>query len=271
MTSPLLRAIAGILACLLSCAPPPLRAQTSPAGPAAMVRMDPKRAQRALERGIRAESDGRMDEALTAYDEAARYAPQDLSLVGRGAALRSKLVRGHVDHAERLAIDGNLAQAKDELAAAMRIDPGNRVVAERIAEMESMQEDEPPAAAAQIEGMPRVRPQAGTRTFDLRGNTQSVYEHVAESFGVKATFDPDLVSRNVHLQLENVDFHTALSVLGSETATFWQPMDAALIFVAPDTQEKRRKYGLQAEQTFTLPSSVAPEEMTELLRMLREI
>src|SRR5579859_3494080 len=106
MTSPLLRAIAGILACLLSCAPPPLRAQTSPAGPAAMVRMDPKRAQRALERGIRAESDrrmdeapirlrsdaalegslralresdGRMDEALTAYDEAARYAPQDLS------------------------------------------------------------------------------------------------------------------------------------------------------------------------------------------------
>jgi type II secretory pathway component GspD/PulD (secretin) len=260
-----------MLACLLSYAPPPLRAQTSPAGQAAMVRMDPKRAQRALERGIRAESDGRMDEALTAYDEAARYAPQDLSLVGRGAALRSKLVRGHVDHAERLAINGNLAQARDELAAAMRIDPGNRVVAERIAEMESMQEDEPPAAAAQIEGMPRVRPQAGTRTFDLRGDTQSVYEHVAESFGVKATFDPDLVSRNVHLQLENVDFHTALSVLGSETASFWQPMDAALIFVAPDTQEKRRKYGLQAEQTFTLPSSVAPEEMTELLRMLREI
>ena len=35
--------------------------------------------------------------------------------------------------------------------------------------------------------------------------------------------------------------------------------------------EKRRQYGVQAEQTFPLPASVAPEEMTELLRVLREI
>src|SRR6202040_3349121 len=38
-----------------------------------------------------------------------------------------------------------------------------------------------------------------------------------------------------------------------------------------DTLEKRRQYGLQAEQTFPLPSSASPEDMTELLRMLREI
>src|SRR5712691_4029425 len=272
MKSLLARQTAALLLCLLLCGPMPLGAQTSSPGQSAgMVRVDPKRAQRAMERGIRAESDGRMDEALLAYDEAARYAPQDLALVGRGAALRSRLIREHVDHAERLAMDGKVAQAKEELNTAMRIDPTNQVVAERIAEMDSMQDDEPPPKATEISGMPRLKPQAGTRSFNLRGDTRSVYEQVAGAFGIKATFDPDLVSRNVHLQIDNVDFHTAVSILGSETGTFWRPIDAALMFVAPDTLEKRRQYGLQAEQTFALPSSVAPEEMTELLRVLREI
>src|SRR5712691_5413879 len=272
MKSLLARQTTALLLCLLLCGPMPLGAQSSSPGQSAgMVRVDPKRAQRALERGVRAESDGRMDEALLAYDEAARCAPQDLALVGRGAALRSRLIREHVDHAERLAMDGKVAQAKEELNTAMRIDPTNQVVAERIAEMDSMQDDEPPPKATEISGMPRLKPQAGTHNFNLRGDTRSAYEQVAAAFGVKATFDPELVSRNVHLQIDNVDFHTAVSILGSETGTFWRPIDAALMFVAPDTLEKRRQYGLQAEQTFALPSSVAPEEMTELLRVLREI
>src|ERR1700724_4217621 len=87
------RQISALLLCGLLFGPTRLRAQSSlPAQSAAMVRVDPKRAQRALERGVKAESDGKIDEALTAYDEAARYAPQDLAVVGRGAALRSRLI-----------------------------------------------------------------------------------------------------------------------------------------------------------------------------------
>lgn len=272
MKTLLARQITACLLCAIFCAPTPLQAQSSlPAQSAALVRVDPKHAQRALERGIRAESDGKTDDALAAYDEAARYAPQDLAVVGRGAALRSRLIREHVDRAEHLAIDGKVAQAKEELNTAMRIDPGNRVVAERIAEMDSMQDDEPAAAASQISGMPRLRPQTGRHNFNLHGDTRAVYEQVAQAFGIKATFDPDLVSRNVHLQIDNVDFYTALSILGPQTATFWRPINSTLLFVTPDTLEKRRQYGLQAEQTFPLPASVAPEEMTELLRLLREI
>src|SRR5580693_3617250 len=101
------RQITVLSLCALLSAPAPLRAQSSlPAQSAALVRVDPKRAQRALERGVKAEADGKIDEALTAYDEAARYAPQDLAMVGRGAALRSRLIREHVDRAEQLALDG---------------------------------------------------------------------------------------------------------------------------------------------------------------------
>src|ERR1700720_3721757 len=96
-----------LFSALLSAPLAPLAAQSSlPAQSAAMVRVDPKLAQRALERGVKAEADGKFDDALAAYDEASRYAPQDLAVAGRGAALRSRLIREHVDRAERLALDG---------------------------------------------------------------------------------------------------------------------------------------------------------------------
>src|ERR1700730_9694291 len=267
-----LRQAASLVLSLLLCASTPAQQpQLSSAAPNAIVRPDPKRAQKLVEQGEKAEADGRNDEALLAYDEATRLAPQNLALVGRGAALRSRLIREHVDKAEQLALAGKLPQAKEELTVAMRIDPTNNVVAERYAQMESMREDEPPLPTTEISGLPRLKPQPGRHNFDLRGDTRSAYEQVAQAFGVKVSFDPDVVSRQVRMQLNNVDFNTAVSLLGSTTGTFWRPLDATLMFVAPDTLEKRRQYGLQAEQTFPLPSSASPEEMTELLRMLREI
>jgi Flp pilus assembly secretin CpaC len=260
---------------LLFCAQAP--AQTSAQPPAGfpaqgIARPDPKRAQKAVEQGEKAEAAGRMDAALLAYDQAARYAPQDMSIVGRGAALRSQLVRNHVDAAERLALAGNAAQAAEELHTAMRVDPSNTVVAERIAQMEAMKDDDEPAPRpAQISGLPRLKTQEGKHSFDFRGDTKSAYGQVTQAFGIKAAFDPDLPSRAVRLRMADVDFNTALSVLGEQTGTFWRPLDPTLIFVAADTAEKRRQYGVQAEQTFLLPASVAPEEMTELLRVLREI
>ena len=235
------------------------------------VLVDTKRAQKAIERGDKAEAAGRLDEALVAYDEAARYAPQDAAAVGRAAALRSKLVRTHTDNAENLALAGNVSQAIEELHLALRIDSGNAVVAERMAQMEAMKDDDAAPRRQSIEGLPRLKTQKGKHNLDLRGDTKSAYDQVAQIFGIKTAFDPDLQSRNVRLRVDDVDFTTAMTLLAEQTGTFWRPLTASLIFVTPDTPEKRRQYAVQAEETFPLTSSVAPEEMTELLRVLREI
>ena len=269
--TPLRQAASLVLSILLCASTFAQQPQLSSIAPNAIVRPDPKRAQKLLEAGQKAEADGRNDEALLAYDEAARLAPQNLALVGRGAALRSRLIREHADKAEQLALAGKLPQAKEELSTAMRIDPSNKIVAERYAQMQSMHDDEPALPNLQIPGMPRLKTQPGRHSLDLRGDTRSAYEQLAQTFGTKVAFDPDVGSRQVRMKLDNVDFNTAVSILGTVTGTFWRPLDAGLMFVAPDSPEKRRQFGLQAEQTFPLPSSASPEEMTELLRMLREI
>jgi hypothetical protein len=256
---------------LLLCAQAPAQGTSPSHSQDGRVSPDPKRAQKAAEQGDKDEAAGRFDEALVAYAEAARYAPQDASVVERAAALRSKLVRAYVQAAERDALAGLLTQATEELGTALLVDPGNTIVEERLAQLKAM-DDEPRAKHAPgIAGLPRLQPQAGKRNLDLRGDTKTVYEQLAGLFGVKVTFDPDLPVRNVHMRVDDVDFATALALLGPQTATFWRPVNPTLMFVAPDTPEKRRQYALEAEQTFPLSAAAGPEDVTEMLRILRDI
>jgi type II secretory pathway component GspD/PulD (secretin) len=265
------RQFASLLLSLLLCGQLSAQAPSPSQLQAAMVRPDPKRAQKAVERGEKDEAAGRFDEALADYAEAARYAPQEGYVLERGAALRSKLVRAYVEAAERDALAGLLTHATEELGTALQIDPGNTIVEERLAQLKAM-EDEPRAKPSTgISGLPRLQPQAGKQNLNLRGDTKTVYEQLAGLFGVKATFDSDLTVRNVRLRVDDVDFYTGMSVLGSQSATFWRPVNSALMFVAPDTPEKRRQYGLEAEQTFPLSAAVGPEDVTEMLRVLRDI
>jgi tetratricopeptide (TPR) repeat protein len=237
------------------------------------ARPDPKRAQKAAELGDKDLAAGRFEDALAAYEEAARYAPQDASIVERAAALRSKLVRAYVEAAERNALSGHLMEATEELGAALRIDPANTFLEERLGQLTAMEDSQGPRPVftKRIPGLPRLQPRAGKSNLSLKGDTKAVYEQLAALFGVKVTFDPDVIARNVQLRIDNVDFYSAMSLLGTQTGTFWRPLNSTTIFVAPDTVEKQRQYGLEAEQTFPLSAAVAPEDATEMLRILREI
>ena len=267
----IIRVSASLLLSVLLCSPLPAQGPGPSQPLVPTVHSDPKRAQKYVDQGDKAAAEGRFDEALLAYEEAARFAPQEGYILERGAALRSKLVRAYVAAAERDALAGQLTKATEELGTALLIDPGNAIVEERRAQLAAMDGQPPAKHAPGISGMPRLQPQPGKHNLNLRGDTKTVYEQLANLFGVKATFDPELTPKNVQLRIDDVDFTTAAAVLAAQTGTFWRPVNPTLLFVAPDTQEKRRQYGLEAEQTFPLPAAVSAEDVTEMLRILRDI
>jgi tetratricopeptide (TPR) repeat protein len=229
-----------------------------------------RRAHQAANRGDKADASGNLEEAWKDYQEAIADAPLDKTILERGAFLRSKLLRRHAEAAERYALNGLLEKATEELGQALLIAPGDTVIAQRLAEMQSMN-DELPAQPTEIVGLPKLKLSPGNKNFNLRGDTKSVYEQAAQQFGIKASFDPDLVARPVKLRADDMNFKTVMSLLGTETGTFYRPLDPSLIYVAANTAEKRKQFAVEAEQTFPLPQSVAPEESTELLRILREM
>src|SRR5579859_1010869 len=219
-------------------------------------RPNPKYAKKLSDLADKELADGRIDESLNYYEQAARFAPQDTALLERIAALRSKLVRDHVDAAERDALAGHADVATEELAKALLIDPGNTIVTERMKQMKAMDDGPAPRPESKIEGLPELKPRAGKQTLNLRGDTRTVYEQLGQLFGIKVTFDPDLAPRAVRLNINDVDFNTALKVLSVETGTFFRPLTSTLLFVAADTAQKQNQYAAEAEQTFILPASV---------------
>ena len=236
---------------------------------------DLKKAQREVQQGEKAEAAGHWDDALALYDAATKEAPGDLGIVGHAAALRAKLVRAHVDSAENAAIGGDLRRATEELRTALKIDPGNTFVAEREAEMRAMNEQDTlpagPPEQYKLKAPPLLAAQRGVKSFSLRGDTRSAYEQVARAFGITAAFDPDLTTREVKLRMDGVDFEKAMRIIGQQTATFFRPLTSNMIFVTADTIEKRKQYGVEVEETFVLGAGVDSQDLTEMLRALREI
>jgi Flp pilus assembly secretin CpaC len=235
---------------------------------------DPKHAEKLAAAGDKAVAAGKMQEALADYGAALKAAPGDVGIARRAAAVRAQVVQELVDAAEAKALDGHVSAATELMYQALRIDPGNTILAERLTQMKQMPKEYLPAGDKQdyaLQGAPALVPQAGKKPVNVRGDSKSAYEQVAGMFGIKVAFDPDLTERNIRLRVTDVDFYTAMQLLGASSQTFYRVVNPTLIFVAADTIAKRKEYSEEIEQTFRLDNSVGPEEITEMMRVLREI
>jgi Flp pilus assembly secretin CpaC len=235
---------------------------------------DSRQAERLAGEGDKAAAAGKLREALADYTQAVKAAPGDTGIARRAAAMRAQMVQALVDQAETNALYGNIVGAAELMNEALHIDPGNTIVAERLAQLKQMPKEYLPPGDKEdqeLKGPAVLKPQPGKKAVNVRGDSKSAYEQVAQMFGITVAFDPELTARNIKLRVNDVDFYTAMQLLGSETQTFYRVVNSTLIFVASDTIAKRKEYSEEVEQTFRLDSAVAPEDMTELLRVLREI
>ena len=244
---------------------------------ASIIKPDPKIAKKYADQGAKLEAAGDFDGALAAYEEAARYAPFDVIIVSKGVALRSRLVRDYVNKAESLAIQKDVTGATEALLLALRIDPTNTILAERLHQIEAMKGDETEhgnglPAPEPPEGLPELKPDKVTHSFNLNAtDIRAAYQQVTATYGIKVAFDPELPARTVRFRVSDVDFDAAMKVLTAESGTFWRAMTPKQIFVAADTQQKRRDFDPEIEQTFPLTAAVDPTDMTEILRVVRDL
>jgi tetratricopeptide (TPR) repeat protein len=247
--------------------------QQAPAPARKISGADQRKAKAIFERGEQSENALDWPAAFEAYKEAVAIIPTNPTYLMRREVMRFRLVQEHTDHAERYAVAGNLAEARKELEAALALDPAYSVARERLAQFQDPPAQQPAALPPQLASAPaEIRPQPGTRDFDLRGvDAQAAYRDIARQFGVVATFDPDLPSRPVRFRAKEADFATAMKLLGEQTATFWHALDSHTFFVAADTIAKRRDFDPQITQRISLANSYSNDQMNETLRLVREI
>jgi tetratricopeptide (TPR) repeat protein len=233
--------------------------------------VDPGAALDAFDKGQSLEKKGDWQGAFDAYSEAVRNAPGQMEYLQHRELARSRLVQRKVDEAERYAAVGKIAEARQQMRAASRLDPDDSIIQERIKELRRMVPDVPLEEPVDLASEPHLQPTAGKFSFHLRGDTRSAYEQVAQRFGLSVAFDPDLRSRPVKLDADDLDFDSVMRVLEYESGTFHTATTPKLFFVATDTLQGRRQYDANVVRTITLPNSSTLDQMTETLRMIREM
>ncbi len=274
MSSRLLtRCLASVLAASLAL-PAPLAAQSQRNQASTVVEPpppDPVRARRAAESARRAEQAGDWASAFDHFSDAVSLWPAEREYwVGREAA-RFRLIQQRMDLAERAATAGRMAEARTEMLAALALDPEYTVARERLQQFSSSGSPRaivlPPEDPAPV----ALRPDPGVRTIIHRGNVTGAFEDLAQQFGLTVSFDPDLQPKQLRFRVEDAGFYTAVEALCRQTNTFWRTLGERSFLVAANTPAKRREYAPQVVRTVLLSGAVSPEEMTETLRIVREI
>ena len=111
----------------------------------------------------------------------------------------------------------------------------------------------------------------GTHDFDLRGDSQKLFQEVAKAFGLECVFDGDY--RPVppfHFEITGVDYRQALHALEAATASFVVPLSPKLFLVARDTPQKRHDVEPTAVVTAHIPEASTPQDFVGLIAAVQQ-
>ncbi|HEX3584679.1 MAG TPA: cohesin domain-containing protein [Candidatus Angelobacter sp.] len=245
-----------------------------------------------FQKGVKAEARQDYEAAFDFYKAAYQQKPEDLKYRvpferTRLLASASKIKRG-----QKLRDQGNLPDALALFQQALEADPSNDLAAQEIRRTQLLmqkpsggpgasispphqQEEEdpllkrlesasPPAALAQF-------PDAPLSAIEMTDDSKVLYETVGKLANINVLFDPDYTSRRLPIKLKNVNLQEALDIIALESRTFWRPVTPNTIFVAQDTQAKRRELEQNVVKTFYLGNVSAPTDLQDMVNAIRTV
>ena len=234
---------------------------------------DLKKANAAFSRALKLEKAQRLDEAYKEFDTAARLVPSNVSYLTALALTREQLVFNHVQRGNADLNGGREVEAQAEFRGALSLDPDNQFAQQRL--QEAFGQWAPPKTAllrsTEDGGQLKAAPTPDRHAFHFRGDSKALLAEVARTFGITAEVDDSVASRRVHFDLDESDFSTAMAAACDVTGTFWTALSDKQILLAKESTENHRLYDRMGLRTFYLSSATTPQDVNEVVSMLRTV
>jgi hypothetical protein len=249
-------------------------AQMAPAGSACNPsKEDLKKAAAAFSKALKLEKEKRVDEAYQEFDAAARLVPRNVDYLTALAVARQELVSEHLKKGSDDLEQGRQVEAQAEFRSALDLDPDNTFARQRLQDSFAEWTPKSTLSAQVVQGSPELRviPNPEKHAFHFRGDSHQLLTQVAGAFGIAAELDDSFASRRVHFNIDEADFYTAMQAAADVTGTFWTPLAEKQILVAKDSPENRRLFERMAMRMFVLNSGTTPQEIQEVVNLLRVI
>ena len=232
---------------------------------------DAKAAQKAFKQGLRLQKQKREAEAFEKFSEAVQLDSSNLEYKTAREVLRQQLVYQHLQAGNQALLAQDRIRALAEFHAAVALDPANQFALERLRDSFSEPASPPNPLMRVVASSEEIqlRPKPGEQNFHFNGDTRGLLELIARSFGLTAVFDENFSSRPVRFNADGVGFVVALDLASRFAKAMWTPLSETQIFFAQDTAENRRQYERMSLRTFYLPDVSTPQEMNEIVSVLR--
>ncbi len=178
-----------------------------------------------VQRGRAFEAEGRPDEALREYRQAAEYDPSNRSVAARAGELDRELRERLEASRPRPAIEALREQARRNSAE------------------------------------PVLNP-TSSEPLNLRFSNTSLRDllnFIGSSTGINVTYDRDFQDRSVTVQLEGVTLNEALQQVMLSNQIFYKVLNERTIIIATDNTAKRQQYEEQVIKTFFVSHADAVE------------
>lgn len=225
--------------------------------------------------------------AYEAYKAAYALKPKDLRF--RAAAERTKFYAAAaiVHQGQMLRDEGKLEEAIEQFQKAREIDSANFLAAQELRRTQaaldaqrnggtpqSVLKPSSPSAQRLSEalGPADLAPVSNTPvSLQVTEDTKVIYETVGKLAGINVLFDPDYTARRIKVSLNGVTLREALEIIALESKTFWRPVTPNTIYVAADTQAKRKEVEQNVIKTFYLSNVSTQTELQDIVNALRTV
>ncbi|MBV9607936.1 MAG: hypothetical protein JO187_00140, partial [Acidobacteria bacterium] len=227
----------------------------------------------AFDRGAKFGRDNRMEEALDAFEEAAKLAPKNLEYATAREIARQQLVSSHLRKGNEFLLKSKQVEALAEFRSALQLDPSNEFAMQRLRDSlgDSAPQPSPVLRLVAQSDEIQLKPSNVVADFHYRGDTRGLYEIIARVFGVTVQFDESVRPRNVRLEVQTVDFFTAARLAAQLTHTFWAPMSETQFMVAADSPENHKQYDRMSVRTYHVSDVTEPAAINDLVTTLRGV
>jgi general secretion pathway protein D len=245
-----------------------------------------------FQKGTKAEARQDYEAAFEFYKAAYQQKPDELKYRvpferTRMLAAASKIKRG-----QKLREQGNLQEALTVFQQALEIDPSNDLAAQEIRRTQQMMQKSgtggqaaaTPASKQEEEDPLRKRlegasspvalaqfPDSPITALEMTEDSKVAYETIGKLAGINVLFDPDYTSRRLSIKLKGVSLQEGLDIVALESRTFWRPVTPNTIFVAQDTQAKRRELEQNVVKTFYLGNVSGPTDLQDIVNAIRTV
>ena len=240
-----------------------------------VAKADQHAAAKAYREGIKIEAKDAA-RAFDLFDQAVNLEPTNTQYLQARELTRQKLVFAHTQKANELlnsTTAGAHEQAENELRAALALDPANDFALQRLQEAFQLPVPQLSKTLKLVASDAAIRLQVapGRFDYDLRADTRQLITKICTNHGLIAVFDDSFRNRPLRFKAQNLDFVSAIDVPLRVSKAFISPIDEIHVFILGDNIDNHRQFDRMVLRTFYISDSTAPQQMNDILTLMRTI